>query len=544
MKVLRFLYDNLKDRKKIFWTVFIVSIINGAFVTAMALSFGRISERNIAQNEQAVMVSMVFFILTLFTSFIIRRYGETLALTTAEAVRSRMIARLVHVPLLTLQKRHSGYVLSLINRVADTLQPVLFNLFWWAAGSVVLFIVTFSLVWQQSLFVFVFDIFIVIAFVVLSQWLSMQILHFNKAVNHAKSSFMSIFADFASNITTVKRLHLTSYMDRTVSQERSKVIWAVNRQQEFHAVRWFMLHGVFGLLFVVTFGLLLWQLNQGLLSVGSFVMLIWLFWGLRGDLNQLAENLKVYTELGGYVAQIEEVLEGDVGQIAPARHKNDEVAVEVKDAIFMYPGSKTKISIPRLTLQKGDILAITGPSGQGKSTILHIIAGLITPQTGSVTLGVSVEDVAIVSQEIELFNTTLRENIALGTSISNARIMTYLEELDLTKIVTSHSEGLDVVIGEKGLRLSTGQKQRVNILRAFVQNRKIILLDEPISHLDPRTATRVVAFMRRHLKGKTCVIISHQPSILELATHVYEMRRHTLTPAPPLHTPSKPLGEV
>lgn len=531
MRTLRFLYDTLREKSGVFWTICAVSLVDGIFVNLMALSISRISATDQAGNERVVYSAVTFLILSLLTSYFIRRYGETLALSTAEYTRTRMIAWLADVPLLTLQRHHSGYLLSLVNRVADTLQPVLYNLFWWGVRSIAFLVVILLLMLRQSVTILLIDMVVVGVFIVLSQWLSAKILVFNKDVNHAKSEFMSVFADFASNISTVRRLHLTQYMNTMVRHERAKVVSAVVHQQEFHAVRWLMLHAVFGLLFTLTFGALLWQLHTGMLEIGAFVTLVWFFFGLRGDLNNLAENLKVYTELGGYIEQIQGALAHDDTPVRPIISARSDLAVDLRHVIFSYPGSRTKITIPSLQIRRGQIVAITGPSGQGKSTILHLVAGLLSPDQGVITLGMDVSDIAVVSQEIELFNMSLRENITLGASIGDRRLHALMAELDLDRIVKTHPEGLDVMIGEKGLRLSTGQKQRVNLLRAFVQDRSIYLLDEPIAHLDPRTSDKTVAFVRRHLEGKTCIIISHQDRILEIVDAVYTMRRHILQKA-------------
>jgi ABC-type bacteriocin/lantibiotic exporter with double-glycine peptidase domain len=257
-----------------------------------------------------------------------------------------------------------------------------------------------------------------------------------------------------------------------------------------------------------------------------------LFYSLRQDLNQLAENLKVYSELGGYIDQIDDVLTVQLHSARNAKTADPRTVIDIREMQFQYPGTKTTITVPELTVVRGEIVCIIGPSGQGKSTLLHLIAGLIEADTGTIDRGLNLQDIAMVSQEIELFNTTLRDNLTLGSDIPDEKILNILNELDLSRMIQNHPEGLDVVIGEKGLRLSAGQKQRVNIARAFFQKRSLFLLDEPISHLDPKTTTKVIAFLRKHLRGKTAIIVSHQKEVLQLATRVYEMRKRSLYKIP------------
>lgn len=530
--MLKFLYENLKHRRRVFWFVFLVAMLDGYLNYSVQLSLSRLSTNSPVHNESIIVVACLFLMAALFTSYIIRRYGEMMALTTSESVRTHLISRLVNVPLLNLFEHHSGYVLSLVNRVADTLQPVLFNLYWWAARSIVFTTLLFLLIFKQSPTIFIVDFGVIILFVLLSQVLSNYMIIFNKDVNHAKSTFISVFADFAANIATVKRLHIADFMQKRINAEMNLVVGTVDRQQEFHAIRWFMLHAVYALLFTVTFGFLVWQLNAGVITVGSFIVFIALFYSLRGDLNQLAENLKVYNELGGYIEQIDTVLDVKLNPAQNAKPKNPNILIETRGLQFRYPETKTLITVPELVVQKNEVIGIIGPSGQGKSTLLHLIAGLLIQDSGTIDRVVDLQEIAVVSQEIELFNTTFRENLTLGLDISDTKIFTILKELDLMKVVESHPEGLDVVIGEKGLRLSAGQKQRVNLARAFFQERVLYLLDEPISHLDPKTTSRVIVFLRKHLKGKTAIIVSHQKEILQLATRVYEMRRGSLREIP------------
>lgn len=528
MKVLRFLYNNLKDRKQVFWFVFLVSMLDASLNYAVQFNLSRLTTNSPTHNENVIVMACLFLVAALFTAYIIRRYGETLALTTSEAVRANMIRRFVDVPLLNLYEHHSGYVLSLVNRVADTLQPVLFNLYWWGARSIVFSTLLLLLIWQHSSTILILDIGVVILFVILSQWLSSYMIIFNKDVNHAKSTFMSVFADFAANIATVKRLHIADFMQQRINAEMNLVFGAVESQQKFHAVRWFMLHAVYALLFTITFGFLVWQLNNGLITVGAFIIFMALFYSLRQDLNQLAENLKVYSELGGYIDQIDAVLFVQLHSARNAKTVDPRTVIDIRDMQFQYPKTKTIITVPEFVVAHGEVICIIGPSGQGKSTLLHLITGLIEVDTGTIDRGLNLQDIAMVSQEIELFNTTLRDNLTLGSDIPDEKILNILNELDLSRMIQNHPEGLDVVIGEKGLRLSAGQKQRVNIARAFIQKRSLFLLDEPLSHLDPKTTSKVIVFLRKHLKGKTAIIVSHQKEVLELATRVYEMRKRSL----------------
>ncbi len=139
------------------------------------------------------------------------------------------------------------------------------------------------------------------------------------------------------------------------------------------------------------------------------------------------------------------------------------------------------------------------------------------------------QHIALSSQDIDLFNLSVRENLTLGTDISDKELTSYLAELDMSEWLSELQDGLDTVVGEKGIKLSAGQKQRLSILRTILLDRDINILDEPTSHLDAHTGVIVTDFLERHLSNKSGIIITHRPALQRLASDAYVMQNHTLT---------------
>ena len=136
-------------------------------------------------------------------------------------------------------------------------------------------------------------------------------------------------------------------------------------------------------------------------------------------------------------------------------------------------------------------------------------------------------DIGVVSQEIELFNMTIKDNLCLDKRISDEEIKRYLEELELNEILF-FEDGIYTIVGEKGLKLSTGQKRRINILRSYLMNKKIYILDEPTSNLDKKTEKIVVDFILKHFQDKTLIIATHNERINEVCNKFYTFRNHQL----------------
>ena len=206
--------------------------------------------------------------------------------------------------------------------------------------------------------------------------------------------------------------------------------------------------------------------------------------------------------------------------------------IELNHINLKYKESKFNIIIDHMNIQKGDKISITGKSGQGKTSVINLILGNISSYQGNITidnydLKDARLDIGVVSQEIELFNMSIKENLCLDKKIANEEIIHYLKELELDEILM-FEDGINTLVGEKGLKLSTGQKRRINILRSYFMNKEIYILDEPTSNLDKHTEEIVVEFILKHFKDKTLIIATHNEKINEICNHFYHFENHEL----------------
>ena len=136
---------------------------------------------------------------------------------------------------------------------------------------------------------------------------------------------------------------------------------------------------------------------------------------------------------------------------------------------------------------------------------------------------------SIVSQEVELFNITVRDTISLGRTISDQQILEVINGLKLAEWYEQLPDGLDTMVGEKGIKLSAGQKQRINIARGILLDRQITLFDEPTSHLDQETEKHVVEFLKDQLGNRSAIFISHRPAVEALCNRKFIFQSSTLS---------------
>ncbi|MBB2962350.1 ABC transporter ATP-binding protein [Methylobacterium sp. R2-1] len=198
---------------------------------------------------------------------------------------------------------------------------------------------------------------------------------------------------------------------------------------------------------------------------------------------------------------------------------------------FGYSPDRPVLDGVDLTIRAGETVAFVGPSGAGKTTLLSLIPRFYEAEAGRITIdGHDIRDltlaslrgqIGIVQQDVFLFAGTIRENIAYGRlGASEAEIMDAATRARLDGLIASLPEGLDTVIGERGVKLSGGQKQRLAIARAFLKNPPILILDEATSALDTQTEREIQASLFELAEGRTTLVIAHRLATIRHADRI------------------------
>lgn len=204
--------------------------------------------------------------------------------------------------------------------------------------------------------------------------------------------------------------------------------------------------------------------------------------------------------------------------------------LEAKSLEFGYPGEHAIPVIKRLSLkvEPGQHLALLGRVGSGKSTLLRLMSGLYLPLGGSVSLdGVELQQIdpaevrssiGYVGQDPQLFMGTLRENLVLAESwITDTKVIEVLKAVNLYGMVAAHPRGLDMPITEAGGGLSGGQRQLVSLARMMLRDPQLVFMDEPTANMDQNTEAHVIAVLKPWLQGRTLLMSTHRPQLLEWA---------------------------
>ncbi len=219
-----------------------------------------------------------------------------------------------------------------------------------------------------------------------------------------------------------------------------------------------------------------------------------------------------------------------------ADNRIEDNTIEMKDVVYRYPKTqKVILNHINLTIPSGSCVGIVGPSGSGKSTLVDILLGLLQPETGNVfwkqtelslVYSEFLERTAYIPQMVMMLDDTIRRNIAFGVEdekIDEEQLLRTVEEAQLQTFIDEQPNGLDTVIGERGIRISGGQRQRIGIARALYRNPQILIFDEATSALDHDTEKAIIQAIQSLRVGRTIVMIAHRLNTLEGCEVIYRV---------------------
>jgi subfamily B ATP-binding cassette protein MsbA len=225
---------------------------------------------------------------------------------------------------------------------------------------------------------------------------------------------------------------------------------------------------------------------------------------------------------------LDEPVESQGGGLAARGVRGD---IEFRDVSFCYPAGKgVALHHVNVRVAAGEMLAIVGRSGSGKSTLVNLLPRFYDVTEGAVrvdgrdvreySLSSLREQIALVSQEVVLFNDTIRANIAFGRDVSARAIEDAARAAHVMEFVDDLPAGLDTIVGDRGVLLSGGQRQRISIARALLKNAPILILDEATSALDTESERIIQAALEELMQNRTTLVIAHRLSTIERANRI------------------------
>jgi ATP-binding cassette subfamily B protein len=493
-------------------------------------------------RQQLVVLAAITFVVWVLESLFQYLYGvlwRNLAQTVQHELRIQGYAHLQDLDLAYFEERSTGGLMSVLGDDVNQLERFLDT-----GANEIIQVTTTVLVVGATFFVMAPEVawmaMLPMPFVVWGSIRFQRTLEpLYAAVREKAGAVNARLASNLSGVTTIKAYAAEEHEIRRVEADSQAYRDANGRAIRYSAafvplIRILILIGFTGTLVFGGF-----QVLDGLMAVGTYSFLVYITQRLLWPLTRLGETLDQYQRAMASTRRIFGVLDTPVeahpGHLAlPAGTVRGDV--EMRDVTFAYRGRTPVLRDFSLRIAAGETVAVVGPTGSGKSTLVKLLLRLYELDAGTVLvdgadirtvrLGDLRRSIGLVSQDVFLFPGTVRENIAYGSFGATPEQVERAARLaEAHDFIAALPQGYETVVGERGQKLSGGQRQRIAIARAILKDPPILVLDEATSAVDNETEAAIQRSLEHISRGRTTIAIAHRLSTVRNAHRIYVMDR-------------------
>ena len=354
---------------------------------------------------------------------------------------------------------------------------------------------------------------------------------------------MSFQEDSFRNLTSIKAFSITERFETEMQRLQGIYTDAFLSYNAFQIGISSVLSLVSMLVTSACFGWCIYQLWNGRITYGSLTLFLQLASTLRGSFSSVISLLQQLISIATSAGRIQaiEALPEEAQTVPQGLTEEEELSIQIQKASFHYQNGDSVLDTFDLVARFGDMIAIIGPSGEGKTTLLRLLLGLVEPCSGQASLvGSSGNHYSIssgtrsvfayVPQGNSVFAGTIAENLRLGHPHATEEEMEQaLKTACAWDFVCKFPDGIHHFLGAGGRGISEGQAQRLAIARALLRNAPILLLDEATSGLDVATERQLLDNLRRCNRLHTCILVTHRPESARFCSRTYEIYRRQVT---------------
>lgn len=492
----------------------------------------------------AVMIGSSIFNLT-FKS-VINRISTRLSIYINNDIQADIFDKIIDSDWLAMSKFSNG---DIMNRFNSDVSTVSSNAISWLPTIIIAaynFLATFLVLWHYNPIMALISFASAPFMLLMSKFLIRRQRDYQKKVREMSSKMMTFEVETFYNFDTIKSFGIANQYSGKMREWQEKYK-DVSLKYNMFAIQSNIFLSILGLVVqMLAFLYCLWLLWTGAITYGTMTLFLQQRTSLSNAFNNVVMIVPNFLNSSVSAHRIRELVELPREVHIPDSSELEEYAeegftVRMSDVNFAYIEDSKVITDSEFIAQPGEIVALVGPSGEGKTTMIRLILGLVRPQDGAVEIvtrdGFSVEANANTRP---LFAYVPQGNTMLsGTIADNMRMVkpeaTDEEIIDALKIscawdfIEKMPEGINSIVRERGRGLSEGQGQRVAIARAILRDAPILLLDEATSALDVTTERQVLRNIVQKKPNKTCIVTTHRPSVLNLCQRVYRVMETQVT---------------
>ncbi len=546
-KHIKILWEYLeKHRSKVYFIAFI-ALISSVISAVIPYIYGRLVDIAIEKNSK---IDLIFGILTLWLILAlisnwadrhVSRRSIDIGNKSSHNLLLDLADHVLRLPVSFHKDKRMGEILQRIGRASDYFMEIItetvFTVFPELLRMVVILVIIACVEWRLSLAVF-----IVLSLYSLVSFLKVKpILKSQKKLNKAYEKSYGALYNSTFNFDVVK----SSIAEPFENRKNIRNFGGIFKKYQSLMKLWMNMGAwqqtILRVGFVFVFGLSIFFLRSDVLSPGELVMFVGYTSLVYQPVAHLANN---YRRLKRNMIVVERAL--SLFEVKAEKYKNGIELKNVRGEIsfqnvsFHYKQKQSVLKNIDFDVRPGEAIALVGESGVGKTTLVDLISRYYKPTKGKILIdGHDVEkinlssireNIAIVPQEVSLFNDTIKNNIAYGkTSISDAKIIKVAKAANAHEFIQKFPKKYNQLVGQRGIKLSTGQKQRVAIARALLRDPKILILDEATSSLDSESEKKVQEALEYLIKGRTTFIIAHRLSTICHADKIIVIEKGEIT---------------
>jgi len=470
-----------------------------------------------------------YFLLSLLNG-LVRIYREKKARVYQRSLRKRSTLTIMKMPSEKIISLGLQYIKEIVNDANNQLFSVvssyLTNIVNVAVGLTVL---TVSLSRQSLWFAVLALALIGITIFVQARLMKKQI-KLSKEHFAANAAYRAMVSDVQNNTLTIKKLDAESYFAKQID-DKSLSVDAKGLKRTSYEVKTQWIFDVFTYaILLIVLGNIAFLLHNNPAYEALFWVVFYtgIFSQLKSQISAVTTSLQNVVDFRISMGRYDVMMSECSDNAAELLHKKWR-DLTVSNMNFKYESSGRRVYAANFRIERGDHVSLTGPSGAGKSTFLGLLRGDLVPESGMISYDTRkrtrvvpyIEDCVFVSQSLNLFPDTLRNNLCLGRVMEDGQLFSLLERAGLYEWVQSLPEQLNTVISENGANLSDGQKMRIKLLRGLIGEREIIILDEPSANLDAFSSDLIRQMIQNDLAGKTVIIATHDPALVRICNRHY-----------------------
>ena len=481
----------------------------------------------------AGVVVLVLYILRMLLRYFVQYYGHVMGVRMQKKMRSDLFSHLEKLPYSFFDNHETGSIMTRLTsdlfEVSELAHHGPENLFICAVMIVGSFAYLCTIDVYLTLIIFACVPIMVTVSVVMRRQM-------REAFNARRKSNAIINAAIESSITGIRVTKAFTNADKELEKfEVGNEAFVEASRKSYHAMAQFFastsfITDVFNVIILIAGGLFLYDGRINFADYSTFIVSVNLF---INPVNTLINFVEQYQNGVSGFRRFLEILDVPEEQEAPDAEEIADVQgnIELCNVSFSYDTTREVLENINLNIRKGDIMALVGPSGGGKTTICHLLPRFYWLEQGcikidgkdisKVTLDSLRRNIGIVQQDVFLFNGSIRDNILYGRlDATEEEVIAAAKRANIHDYVMSLENGYDTQIGERGVRLSGGQKQRLSIARVFLKDPAILILDEATSALDNTTEILIQQSLDELCRGRTTIVVAHRLSTIKRANSI------------------------